>query len=193
MSIFDQNVDFWPKCRFLTKMPIFDLIFRLFTNFRFFTKISIFDQNFGFDKNFDFWPKCRFFTIFFKFRSKFPFSAKIDIFGQNSVFIQIYLKINISESAKTACPRAWMFGDKPAGVSIPRSPKFNLKFPSSISPNLFYSRISKTRNWKFSQRANVSCPSRVKILKFYVTGIILSCLERIFLQNKKNIFCTNVV
>ena len=67
--ILDQNLDFWRKFRFLTKISIFNQNFdfwpkfrfeenfNYWPTFRFLTKISIFDQNF------DFWPKFRFFRV----------------------------------------------------------------------------------------------------------------------------------
>ena len=48
ISIFDQNLDFWPKFCFLTKISIFDQNFDFWPKFRFSIKISIFDQNSGF-------------------------------------------------------------------------------------------------------------------------------------------------
>jgi len=75
MSIFDQNVDFWPKCwfwpkcQFLTKILIFDQNVDFSSTCRFLTKMLIFDQNA------DFWPKYRFFT-------------KMSIFDQNADFHQ---------------------------------------------------------------------------------------------------------
>jgi len=52
MFIFDQNVHFWPKCSFLTKMFIFG-------------KIFTFDQTVHFDQNIQFSPKSSFFTKIF--------------------------------------------------------------------------------------------------------------------------------
>ena len=75
ISIFEQNVDFWPtfwplttflfltKFRFLTKISVFDQNFDSWSKFRLSTKISVFGQNFG-------------------FRPKIRYLAKISVFGQ---------------------------------------------------------------------------------------------------------------
>jgi len=69
--IFHQNVDFWSKFRFLTKISIFCQNFDFWSKFRFFTKMSIFCQNFDFyqtfiiGQNFYCCRKCRFLAIIF--------------------------------------------------------------------------------------------------------------------------------
>ena len=60
----DQNLEFWPNCRFLTKISIFDQYLDFWPISRLLTKISSLNQNL------DFWPK-------------FWFFIKISIFHQN--------------------------------------------------------------------------------------------------------------
>ena len=75
LVIFDQNFDFWPKFRFLTKIPIF-------------TKIAIFDLNFDFERNFDYWPKFRSLTKISIFDQNFDFLTKISLLTKISIFDQ---------------------------------------------------------------------------------------------------------
>ena len=48
ITIFDQNYDFCPKLRFLTKIMIFDKNYDFWQKLRFLTSITIFDQNYDF-------------------------------------------------------------------------------------------------------------------------------------------------
>ena len=91
ISIFDQNLDFLPKVRFLdidfgprflvlVKISIFGQNFDFRPKFRFLPKISIFGQNFNFWPMFsaiffDFWQK-KYLYLKFYFWPKIRFSAK---------------------------------------------------------------------------------------------------------------------
>jgi len=97
ISIFGQNIDlwqknrfltkmsiFWPKCRLLTRIPMFDRNVNFWPKFRFFwpkcgflTKMPIFDRNVNF------WPKCQFLTKISIFWPKCGFLTKISIFNKS--------------------------------------------------------------------------------------------------------------
>jgi len=80
ISIFDQNLSFLPKSRcltksqFSTKISMFAQNLDFWPKFGFLVKISIFDQNF------DFWTKYRCLTKIFDFWPKFRLLTKISIF-----------------------------------------------------------------------------------------------------------------
>jgi len=88
ISMLDQNFDFRPKIRCLTKISIFD---QSFAKFRYLTKISVLHQNF------DFWAKFRCSTkisarsIKFTRILNFVFLTKVRIFG-------IHIQIDDAES-----------------------------------------------------------------------------------------------
>jgi len=77
ISIFDQNVDLWSKCRFLSRMSIFDKNVDSWPKCRFLTKMSISDQNV------DFWPKYQVLKTMSDFWPKYQVLTTMSDFWPN--------------------------------------------------------------------------------------------------------------